>query len=862
MTAERWLVDLGTGERDVVGGKAHGLNALIQAGFDVPEGFCLTAEVFEQVIVKVMEHAQTLDQIKERLTPASFPSSLASALARRLQKMASTGTTRWAVRSSAVAEDSEQASFAGQGTTVLNASSVDEVMEAICTVWMSHLALNQLLYRQRMGLPLSGFGMAVVVQQMIEPTCAGVLFTQNPLSDDPHEVVVSASHGLGTQVVDGGAQDTYYLDRRSGYAKHMELVEANQPVLADQQFALLSKLAQRFHDVFDSPRDVEWAIADDQLWVLQQRPITSALHESLTGQAKDTPFSVWSNANVGEALPGVGTPLTWSIISRFSEKGFERAFATLGLEVEPELDLVRSFNGRVYLNLTAFMKIASAIPLLSADTLFSMAGGGGAQSVEDSYEKQKPWWFLARLPVTIPRVLFNQLSMPVIAPRWASYFHNKCEAFFGRELERLHPGQLRKVLDEIDVLFDRNGLVMLTCSSNFLMSYVVMRKALKLCGGQQALEHEHKLVSALRVKSAEPGLDLLQLGRQARRSLRLRELIEHTPASKTYLMLREHQQEPEVRQFLAALDDFRKRHGHRAPREAELATPRWREDTTFIFEVLKGFVVSPHLPSVKEMNEEQQRTMQETRQLVNDLLPLGLRPAFELLLSMTRENARRREALRAYVVDSLDMYRRFFLECGRRMKIGGVLHAAEDVFYLQYQEILRWFDGSSEIGQYKLLVSLRRAIHEHHESLPDPPQTFIYKNHKIISEEDFLGLAQDPSVDEGTKLLFGLPGGAGRVSGRARVIKHLSDGESLRVGEVLVVPYADVGWTPLFLNATAVVMALGGPLSHACIVAREYGIPTVVNVKQAMSAIKTGDYITVDGDKGVVYVSHETEVDA
>ena len=874
-----------------VGGKARGLARLHEAGFNVPYGFCVTAQALAQALVEVSPGQGSLQALQQGLRRAPLPRRLVQEVRQRMEGHEG---ARWAVRSSGVEEDAGGQSMAGLHLTRLGVKGLEGVLEALREVWASAYALDALLYRDRvLGQPIPS-GMGVVIQRMVEASCAGVIFTRDPLGADPYEAVISAARGLGEQVVQGQAQDTYYMDRRTGYIKRVDVASGqrlSEGVLGDVELRALASAARALDASFGGAQDAEWAFDDrGQLHLLQLRPITTikpGVAEPGGASAESSPkasrsrglgangepagaqasepsvareqLSVWSNANVGEALPGVGTPLTWSIIRGFSQRGFERAFGSMGLVVPVEHRLVDSFRGRVYLNLTEFMSIASAIPLIKAQVLFSMAGGGGAQVVEETYTRRSSRDFLLKLPLTIPRVALSQVMMPAVAPVWERHFSRQRDAFFDRALDRLHPGQLVEVMDQVDRLFEQNGLIMLTCSSNFLMSFVLMHEALLRLGGPQAAQQEQGLLSGLKVKSAEPGLDLLQLGRLARRSLRLRQIITSAAPERVMEQLRAHAQEEPVAQFMEALERFRRAHGHRAPREAELATPRWREDTTFLFEVLRGFIDSPHLPTAAEVAGQQRAQHEQALRRVHEQLWPGTRGAFGALLGLVRTNARWREALRGLVVDSLDMYRALYKECGRRMARGEVVEQEDDVFFLTTDEVRAWLADARAASDYRVRVVVRRAVHEAYKAMPDPPQTFVLKGHEIIAEEEYLRRRGEPGVGVATSgatapLIFGLPGASGKVSGLARVMHDPGHSEPLRPGEILVVPFADVGWTPLFLSAAGVVMSLGGPLSHACIVAREYGIPTVVNAREATTRIQTGDRITLDGDQGVVYL--------
>ncbi|WP_187027625.1 PEP/pyruvate-binding domain-containing protein [Persicimonas caeni] len=850
-----------------VGGKADGLHRLVRHGFTVPRAFCILTDAFERVVARCVKHASSLDELRAQILEAPLPDGLFDEISARMDAI---GAPLWAVRSSALEEDTLAHSFAGQQATVLEVETPEEVVQAVRHVWASLYDVQGLLYRNQLKVDLEPRPMAVVVQRMVSPSAAGVMFTQNPVTADPTRLVINAASGLGTTVVGGGAADTYYLEKKTGYVERHEVGSHGADshgaeeggVLDSAQLDELAACARRLDELFDHPQDVEWAYAPQsraeaesgirgKLFLLQARPITQF------GEAQQP--SVWTNVNVGEALPGVATPLTWSIIRNFSRRGFEQAFGSLGLTVPEDYELVGSFRGRVYLNLSQFMSVASAIPILSPDTLFEMAGGGGVDLVRGIYESKSPVKFLAKLPVTAVRVVASQLSMPVLAPMWGKYFEVRRDAFFQRDLSRLNHLEFSRQLDGVDSLFDRTGLVMLACSSNFLMSYVVMRELLKLWGGPKAAKSEKELVSALEVDSAAPGLDLLNLGRLARRSRRLRRVISNTPPADVLTELESLRGHDDVDVFMDELDRFRRRHGHRAPREAELATPRWREDTHFLFEVVRSYIRAPHLPTERELQRERERTRKLADQLVGRTFPVGLESVFRALLEFTRSNVKLREFMRARVVDSLDMYRRYFLECGRRLVLQDALRQPEDVFYLRYDELRDWLADVSTADDFATRVLVRRALHDSLAELADPPSTFVLEGSEIVDEDEYRKRRAPESSRSDNSLhrvdeLHGLPGSAGKVTGRARVITDPNDDASIEPGEILVAPYTDVGWTPLFLTASGVVMGLGGPLSHSCIVAREYGIPTVVNAHGAVDTINTGDLITVDGDRGVVYI--------
>lgn len=851
LSSHPWIGALAGASADQYGGKAHGLSQLVGRGFQVPQGFCVHVDAFIEALRGASAQAGTLEQLRQNMRCAPLPHDFEVSVERALERLPP--DTLWAVRSSSVEEDGASASLAGQGLTLLNVPAA-EVLDGVRAVWASHFEAHALMYRQRMRQPLVGGGMGVVIQRMVDARVAGVAFSEDVLNERTSHSVISVASGGGAQVVDGREQHTYRMNRRT-HAIEGDL-EGQDWLSAELLFAV-DALAQRCAQAFGGARDVEWAVDHDgRLWALQQRP--------LSVEAQDPEdYSVWSNANVGEALPGVGTPLTWSIIRRFSEKGFERAFRTMGLSVPEDLTLVQGFRGRVYLNLSAFMQVASAIPLLGPQTLASLAGGGGGRSVQGSYTPASSWSFLGRLPLTIPRVAFNQLSMPVLTRAWSVAFERAQDAFDAQDLSSADRAKLKRVGVALDKFFDLNGLIMLTCSSNFLMSYVIMKQTLGLFLKEPSA-HDLSLMGDLGVRSAEPGMELLPIAHAIRQQPQWRALFEQRSVEEIKAALTGVRVEASWAPLAKLLSDFVEVHGYRAPKEAELATPRWREDLSFVIGVLKGFTQASSVPSVASVDANRAAQAQRSRSVIDDALPGPLRAPFGALLGLTRSNAKRREALRARVVESLDMYRRYFLACGQRMAGEGALARASDVFFLTDEEVRRWVSGQETKVPAKALVLVRQEVHRELEAMSDPPQTFILRGRQLIDEARFLNQsgsvasAGAPTASDDQHVLQGIAGGGGRVEGVVRVALRPEDAVDLTPETILVVPQADVGWTPLFLQIGGVIMELGGPLSHACIVAREYGVTSVVNVPGVLSRLSDGMRVIIDGQTGQVVVSHET----
>src|SRR5690554_3989345 len=427
-----------------VGGKANGLHRLVREGLEVPPAFCILSDAFEQALAECVDRVDSLDGLREKLLRVELDDELIAEI------------------------DAQMRAIEPQWPT-----STDALRE----VWASLYETGALLYHERLAGDAKPRAMAVVVQRMISACTAGVIFSQNPLNADADQLVVNAAKGPGQQVVEGHSAETYYLEKSSAYVERYEPAEvgedAQQPLLDAAQLKELADCARQLERAFSAPQDIEWAFAPrvvsaslaraenahgirPTLYLLQARPITASASPAAGASAKHG-GALWSNVNVGEALPGVATPLTWSIIRGFSRLGFERAFGSLGLDVPAEYELVGSFRGRVYLNLSQFMSIASAIPLLRAETLFEMAGGVDMSVVQGHYAPRSSRDFVLHLPKTALKVLASQLSTPLVAPLWERYFKGWRDRYFEQDLTRLSHREFRDKLGEIDRVFERTG---------------------------------------------------------------------------------------------------------------------------------------------------------------------------------------------------------------------------------------------------------------------------------------------------------------------------------------------------------------------------------------------------------------------
>lgn len=849
------------------GGKAAGLARLVAAGFHVPPGLCVSGEVFRRHVARALDpdHATIsfglarsgrpdvarLERAAARVRNTPIDPAVVAAIDRGLRDLR-LAERPVAVRSSGNFEDRADWSAAGQQETVLGCIGTLDVCAAMLRCYASAFRPSTVAYLQRAGIPLDAVSLALVVQAMVRAEASGVLFTLNPVTGNAGELVLNALPGGGEALVGGRlTPESLVLDRATlRVLRRDEPPETGRRTLDDDRARDLGRLALRAERTLGGPLDIEWAFDaedPDRIALLQARPIT-AVHpvqpadpagpaapparrrrSLLPARRPDPSRWVWTNANVGEALPGVATPFTWSVALGFSRLGFERAFATLGCTVPLDAVLVDRFHGRIYLNATEFLRIASQVPLLTPTRIERLGGVPGLGRLHADGNLLDNAAFVLRLPATLARLARANLGLDAALDDYERRLASERARLAARNLARLDGSTLLAELDRRARWLDETGSLMLTCASNSLSSYVALGTLLRLW----LPAHAERLLAGLMagfadLESAQPGLSLWHISEIVRLDVPARAVLEDTPPERLRL-----DDLPAGGPTRRALDGFLRAHGFRAVREAELSTARWSEDPTFLFATLRSYLASEVGTPLARVERQK-----EARRHAAEAIERDLRPAkFTLVrhaLRLAQKYTRLRERMRSRVTEVLGWYRVFALELGRR------LGEPDAGFFLELDAVRAFLRGSLAPEAAAAAVAENRERFAADLARPDPPTVFVGSPPPLV-----------PHAANGAELC-GVGASPGRAEGLARVLHDPAEADRLAQGEVLVVPHADVGWSPLFLVASAVVTGMGGTLSHAAIVAREYGVPAVFGVPAVTARLRTGDRIVVDGAAGTV----------
>ncbi|MET1073353.1 MAG: PEP/pyruvate-binding domain-containing protein [Umezawaea sp.] len=784
------------------GGKGESLAKLTAAGLPVPPGFHVTTTAYREFLAandlaaKVVGASER--EVADLFAAAPLPSDIATAVT---DAYAELGGGAVAVRSSATAEDLPDASFAGQQDTFLDVSGTSEVLDAVKRCWASLWTGRAVDYRARHGIAPADVAIAVVVQRMVPATAAGVLFTADPVTGARDRLVINAVRGLGEALVSGAADPQVVVLDDHGITERR-----GDPVLSDDLALVLAGFGRRIEELYGRPVDVEWAVRGDEVSIVQARPITVTAHEewntSLDGDY------LWTCANLGEAIPGVMTPATWSLVRIFMSE-------VMSVPVLGGHPVEGNIGGRFYLNLSLTMAAGSALGLEGFVRRASAQAFGHIPSDVD----------VPRLPMSRGQVLRDMVPTAVRFLRRIRPYQKdlsaqvegarrRCDDARARIAETTEPAALARLWHaEVDPLL-RDTSRMLAAGARLDGAGLVRIRPwlLELVDEADAnalLTGLHTTAGPLASLGPVVGLDRLARGEITR-------------------------------------DDFIRDWGHRCPDEFEVSAPRPVEDPAWLDREIAS--VRDALTDVRTLLARQQETRSAALARFRARHPRKVR-TLERRMARAAVAARGREAGRSEVIRAFWVLRAFLLRAGESTGVG------EDVFFLAVDEVLALLDGDRAALDR---VAARRETHRRYAALP--PYPTLVRGHfdpfRWAADPDRRSDVFDETRDV-TPLgdaVTGFAGAAGIVEGVVRVLTSVADGAALETGEVLVTTVTNIGWTPLFPRAAAVVTDIGAPLSHAAIVARELGIPAVVGTGNATSRLHTGDRVRVDGGRGTVEV--------
>jgi pyruvate,water dikinase len=867
-----------------VGGKAAALGFMIRRGMPVPAGFGMTIRAFDRFceansladrtsIVRAgidFRSSTSIRHAAEEISRLVLMSRLPERVWEEMLAQAEEylGSERIIVRSSAVGEDSKAASFAGQLDSVPALRTDDSMRDALLRCWASFWSERSLFYQHRRGIRLRGMG--VVIQEMIEPRVAGVLFTRSPDKSpafrEDHPILVEYVHGRGEELVSGRRNPGRILASRTSndWEKVAEPEDAADP---ETDFSWLPDLRRHALDLETSlkhPQDIEWAVDSDRsLFLLQARPITvdRSVPEGMREKV------LWSNVNVSENYPDPICPLLYSVALKSYYFYFRNLGEAFGISegrlraMETPLSAIIGTHGaRMYYNLTNIYRVICVLPFgKKVSSLFDSFVGMN-ELLDPGFRDERYRVALRTLKETaeVLRMAGVTLRTFLLLPWRIRSLENLVDRHLEACSDGAKPGSIRTRLREfhgfLEIRFHHWRKAALADVAS-MFSYGLLKGLLQRILGRKRGEalHHAVLKGIPGLVSSKPPQAIWDLAQAVRGDARLSELFRSNPAREIWDKIRGGG--AEFPEFRSRLERFLREWGFRCSGELMLTAPNFRENPEPLFDILKGYldsrVESPR-SIIRREEEERERTLCAIRPRLNGLSRLLLR----LLLKSTHRSIAYRERVRMKQAALYAQFRQTLLGLGRLLEKEGRLDDPEDVFFLKYQEIDHLLAGTEMLPDgLKPLILLRRE-HFRKASLLRPPDYLLLSPGEYFDGTQPAFRSSRAWNRQGPAgALYGIGACGGKAGGTARVLENVLQAHQLKAGEILVTRQTDPGWGPVFPLIRGLVMERGGMLSHGAIIAREFGIPAVVSVPKITELAASGQNIVVNGDEGYVTLS-------
>jgi phosphoenolpyruvate synthase/pyruvate phosphate dikinase len=748
-SSRRHVLPLDPELRDI-GGKARGLQKLMEQGLPVPETFICSMDAYRKY---KKQDLKVFEEIKEELTDIIAEEK------------------RYIVRSSADIEDSSNHSYAGQFKTVPYVKGLDSVIDAMKIVWDSASSSHVEDYSSRKSIEHE-INISAIIQEMVNPEVSGVVFTRNPLNGED-EIIVEGITGSSDQILQKGVNPDRWVYRQG------RLVEKPQePCVGEEIITEIAKKSKMLEGRLEFSLDLEWVYSDDRVWWIQLREITKRGRQNC-----------YSNVISSEQLPGLIKPLIWSInIPLVCGAWVNLIEEMVGpTDLEPE-NMAKQFYYRAYYNMSALGDVFEEIGV-PRDSLEAMMGYGG-----DKGTGVRP-----RPPLRLmPRIIRFMIGK--------TFYEGKLEAHLRESGNRIKYFEDKDVTDSFEALEAINELFQYNQRAAYfvIVSQLLHSVFHKMIRGR---------ISKMGIRYDEVNLESNIPGIDPRHSLK--ELHESLKAlEKENLDIQDMLEEDVFREkYQNFIDEF----GHLSDSGNDFSQPTWAETPEHVLNLIQyhhSMQFDPHAP----------RTV-------------GKLEKWWLYKKTVRLHGLR-EKISFNYVKSYGLFRRYFLLIGKDLVDNDIIDEESDIFYLTHQEIKQLVSEPTHDNKKGQIIEIKKKM-EKAGSLEPPTEIFGEEEPPIINRTAY------------SENLTGIPASSGYYEGTIIQVKTTKDFHKVKKDDVVVIPFSDVSWSPIFSKAGAIISESGGLLSHAAVVAREYNIPAIVGVKNAFS-IPDGSKVIVDGFKGSI----------
>ena len=853
----------------LVGGKGANLGELSRIeGIYVPDGFCISTEAYQRIMGETPSIDELLDQLsllkvedREKIDELSgeirrviegiaIPADITEEISRFLARLGEKNA--YAVRSSATAEDLPTASFAGQQDTYLNIIGKEAILTHIGKCWASLFSERAVIYRLQNGFDHRKVQLAVVVQKMVFPQAAGILFTADPVTSNRKVVSIDASFGLGEALVAGLVNPDIYKVRdgeiidkkiaskkvavyalKEGGTQEQEIapVWQNQPALADEQILQLERMGRKIEAHFGRPQDIEWCLVDDTFYIVQSRPITTLFP---IPEANDQENHVYLSVGHQQMMTDPMKPLGLSFFLLTTRAPMYKAGGRLFVDIAQNL---ASPAGRRMLIDGA----GKSDPLIK-DALMTIIGREDfIKSVPEEQKEPSPAQSNRGVSPWGPQPQIE--NDPAIAADLIKNDQSSIEELKQNIRAKSGSDVFDLILEDIQVLrktlFDPRNMAVIMAAMN--ASFWINEKIDEWLGEKNVADTLSQSVP--NNVTSEMGLALLDVADVIRPYPEVIGYLQHGADDTFWDELPRFAGGQEARD---AINAFLTKYGMRCSGEIDITRTRWSEKPAtlvpLILNNIKNFTPNA---SRRKFEQGQQEALNKEQELLDRLqhLPDGKQKAEETarMISLVRNFSGYREYPKYSMVSRYFVYKQALLKEAEQLVQAGVIPEKEDIYYLTFEEL------REVVGTHKLdyqLISQRKDEYKLYEKLTPP---------RVITSDGEIIAGAYKRENLPAAAIAGLAVSSGLIEGRARVILNIEDAD-LEEGDILVTSFTDPSWTPLFVSIKGLVTEVGGLMTHGAVIAREYGLPAVVGVENATKLIKDGQRIRVHGTEGYVEI--------
>ncbi len=854
----------------LVGGKGANLGELSRIeGIRVPDGFCITTEAFKRIIgempsIDELLHRLSLLKAEDRdkigevsgeirrvIEGIAIPQDISEEITRLLSRLGENNA--YAVRSSANAEDLPTASFAGQQDTYLNITGKEAIIKHISKCWASLFTERAVIYRLQNGFDHRKVQLAVVVQKMVFPQVAGILFTADPVTSNRKVLSIDASFGLGEALVSGlvnadtykvrNGRDDKIIDKKISTKKlaiyaqkdggteqqEIEPERWNRQALTDEQILQLEQIGRKIEEHFGCPQDIEWCLAYDTFFIVQSRPITTLYP---IPEAGDQENHVYVSVGHGQMMTDPMKPLGLSFFLLTTRAPMRKAGGRLFVDVTP---LLASPDMRH----TLMDTMGQGDPLIRDALVTIVEREGFIKSPPEDEKEQSPG---RGARVVSPSGFRTQIeSDPVIVSDLIKRSQASIEELKRNIQTKSGPELFDFILEDIQqlqkILFDPQSHAVIMAAMD--ASAWINEMMNEWLGEKNAADTLSQSVP--NNVTSEMGLALLDVADVIRPYQEVIEYLQHIKADSFLDGLTELEGGREARDAIYA---FLNKFGVRCAGEIDITRTRWSEEpATLIPAILTNIRNFEPGASERRFEQGQQEALQKEQELLERLkqLPDGEEKAEETkrMIDLIRNFAGYREYPKYGMVSRYFIYKKALLKEAERLVRANIIHEKEDIYYLTFEEL------SGAVRTHTLdyeIIRNRKDEYKFYEKLTPP---------RVLTSDGEIVTGEYKRENLPAGALAGLPVSSGVVEGRARIILSMEDAD-LEDGDILVTSFTDPSWTALFVSIKGLVTEVGGLMTHGAVIAREYGIPAVVGVENATKLIKDGQRIRVHGTEGYV----------